>query len=139
MKAAWVALSISLVLGAWISAAQGSRGSIWGGAFTEAQVKRGDEAYQAGCSSCHGNKLRATNPEALDLIGPEFLRWWDAKPLDDMFQKIRDTMPPTGPDTLGEKTYTDILAFILSMNGFPAGDTELVPETAKAILFEKKP
>jgi mono/diheme cytochrome c family protein len=131
---------MSLLLTALVAAAQGAASpSISSGAFTEAQAKRGDEAYQTNCSSCHGSKLKATNPEALDLIGPEFLRWWDGKPLEDLFEKMRDTMPPTGPDSLGEKTYMDVLAFILSANGFPAGDRELVPETAKAIVFEKKP
>jgi hypothetical protein len=33
----------------------------------------------------------------------------------------------------------DILAFILQFNGFPAGNQELAPETAKAIVFVPKP
>jgi hypothetical protein len=33
----------------------------------------------------------------------------------------------------------DILAFILQSNDFPPGNQELVPETAKAIVFMPKP
>jgi hypothetical protein len=31
----------------------------------------------------------------------------------------------------------DILAFVLQFNDFPAGNQELVPETAKAIVFHE--
>jgi hypothetical protein len=33
----------------------------------------------------------------------------------------------------------DVLAFILQFNDFPSGNQELVPETAKAIVFAPKP
>ncbi len=42
-------------------------------------------------------------------------------------------------NSLGDKTYMDILAFILQFNDFPPGNQELVPETAKAIVFVQKP
>jgi hypothetical protein len=48
-------------------------------------------------------------------------------------------MPPGSANTLGDKTYMDILAFILQSNEFPAGNQELVPETAKVIVFTQKP
>ena len=61
------------------------------------------------------------------------------KSLQERFETIRDTMPPGNANTLGDKTYMDILAFILQSNEFPAGNQELVPETAKAIVFAQKP
>jgi hypothetical protein len=48
-------------------------------------------------------------------------------------------MPPGNANTLGDKTYMDILAFILESNDFPAGNQELVPETAKTIVIVQKP
>jgi hypothetical protein len=48
-------------------------------------------------------------------------------------------MPLGNGNSLGDKTYMDILAFILQFNGVPAGNQELMPETAKAIVFAQKP
>jgi hypothetical protein len=48
-------------------------------------------------------------------------------------------MPLGNANTLGDEMYMDILAFILQFNDFPPGNQELVPETAKAIVFVQKP
>jgi mono/diheme cytochrome c family protein len=121
-------------------AQNGSAPSIWSGVFTAAQAKRGDDAYQASCSGCHGSDLQPTDPEAANLTGPAFTAKWSGKTLAERFDTIRSTMPPGNSNSLDEKTYMDILAFILSFNGFPPGDRELVPETAKTIMFvPKKP
>jgi hypothetical protein len=75
----------------------------------------------------------------VDLIGPPLRASWNGKTLQERFEKIRDTMPMGSENTLGDKTYMDILAFILQFNGFPPGNQELVPETAKGIVFAEKP
>ena len=140
MKEAGAALSVLLLLGAMGAAAQDASGpSIGSGVFTAAQAKRGDDAYQASCSGCHGSNLRATDPEAVDLTGPAFRAKWSGKTLEERFETIRDTMPLGNGNSLGDKTYMDILAFILQFNDFPPGNQELVPETAKAIVFGQKP
>ena len=139
MKAG-AALSMLLLLGVLVAAAQVASGpSISSGVFTAAQAKRGNDAYQASCSGCHGSDLRATDAEAVDLTGPAFRTKWTGKTLEERFETIRDTMPVGNANTLGDKTYMDILAFILQFNDFPPGNQELVPETAKVIVFEPKP
>ena len=132
-------LSCVLLIGTAIGSAQQPGASIWGGAFTADQAKRGDDAYQASCSSCHGSDLHATNGEAVDLKGPSLLAGWKGKTLQDRFERIRDTMPAGSENSLGDKTYLDILAFILQSNGFPPGAQELGPDTAKGILVADKP
>ncbi len=107
--------------------------------FTAAQAKRGNDAYQASCAGCHGSDLHATDAEAVDLTGPALRAKWNGKTLEERFETIRDTMPLGNANTLGDKTYMDILAFILQFNDFPPGNQELVPETAKAIVFAQKP
>jgi mono/diheme cytochrome c family protein len=140
MKEAGAALSMLLLFGALVADAQNASGpSIWSGVFTAAQAKRGDAAYQASCSSCHGSDLRATDAEAVDLTGPAFRARWNGKALEDRFETIRDTMPLGNANTLGDKTYMDILAFILQFNDFPPGEQELMPETARAIVFAQRP
>jgi mono/diheme cytochrome c family protein len=140
MKEAGAALSMLLLLGALVAAAQdGSGPSIGSGVFTAAQAKRGDAAYQASCSGCHGSNLHATDAEAVDLTGPAFRAKWNGKTLEERFETIRDTMPLGNANSLGDKTYMDILAFILQFNDVPPGNQELVPETAKAIVFVPRP
>jgi mono/diheme cytochrome c family protein len=136
MKQAGAALSMLLLLGGLVADAQDAPGrSISSGVFTAAQAKRGETAYQASCSGCHGSDLRATDAEAVDLTGPAFRAKWNGKTLEERFETIRDTMPLGNANTLGDKTYMDVLAFILQFNDFPPGNQELVPETAKVIVF----
>jgi len=141
MKEAGAALSMLLLLvGALVADAQDASGpSIWSGVFTAAQARRGDEAYQASCSGCHGSDLRATDAQAVDLTGPAFRAKWNGKTLEERFETIRDTMPLGNANSLGDKTYMDILAFILRSNDFPPGNQELVPGTAKVIVFVQRP
>ena len=137
MKEAGAALSVLLLWGALVADARDAQSpSIGSGVFTAAQASRGSDAYQASCSSCHGSDLHATDAEAVDLTGPPFRAKWNGKTLQERFERIRDTMPPGNANTIGDKTYMDILAFILQSNGFPPGNRELVPETAKVIVFE---
>lgn len=137
MKKAGAALA-ALLLAALVVQAQNAP-ALSSGAFTAEQAKRGNDAYQASCSGCHGSDLHATDPEAVDLTGPAMRAKWNGKTLQDRFETIRDTMPPGNGNSLGDKTYMDILAFILQSNEFPAGNQELVPETAKVIVFTQKP
>ena len=141
MREAGAALSVLLLsLGAWWHTLKNPPVlPYWSGVFTAAQAQRGNDAYQASCWACHGSDLRATNGEAVDLTGPAFRAKWTGKTLEERFETIRNTMPLGNPNTLGDKTYMDILSFILQFNDFPPGDRELVPETAKAIVFVQKP
>jgi S-disulfanyl-L-cysteine oxidoreductase SoxD len=140
MKAAGAALSVLLLLAGVAAHAQTAAGpSIWSGVFTAAQAQRGSDAYQASCAGCHGSDLHATDAEAVDLTGPAMRAKWNGKTLEERFETIRDTMPLGNAKALGDKTYMDILAFILQFNDFPAGNQELVPETAKAIVVGPKP
>ena len=140
MKEAGAALSILLLLGALVADAQDASGpSIWSGVFTAAQAKRGNDAYQTSCSSCHGSDLHATDAEAVDLTGAAFRAKWNGKTLEERFETIRDTMPLGNAKSVGDKTYMDILAFILQFNDFPPGNQELVPEAAKVIVFKPRP
>jgi len=135
------ALCVVVLAAALARAAQDAAGpSIWSGVFTTAQAKRGDDAYQASCSACHGSNLHATDAEAVDLTGPAFRTKWNGKTLEERFETIRDTMPLGNGKSLGDKTYMDIVAFILQSNEFPPGSQELVPETAaKIVVTVQKP
>jgi mono/diheme cytochrome c family protein len=112
-------------------------GSVWNGIYTEEQAKRGDPLYSQKCASCHGQDL--TGGElAPALTGAEFASNWSGLSVGDLFERIRISMPQDNPGTLSRQQIADILAFVLSKGGFPAGTTELPREgeVLKQIRFE---
>jgi hypothetical protein len=62
------------------------------------------------------------------LTGPDFLAKWDGSTLGDLFELIRQTMPDDDPGALTPAQYADLLAYILSLNKFPSGSTELATD-----------
>ena len=113
--------------------------SVWDGVYTEEQAKRGEAVYQKECASCHGDMLTG-GESAPALTGGAFQANWNGLTLGDLFDRIRKTMPQSAPGRLTRQQDADILAFMLSVNKFPAGKTELYrqSEMLKEIRFETK-
>ena len=113
--------------------------SVWDGVYTEEQSKRGEPIYQKECAVCHGAMLTG-GESAPPLSGGAFLSNWNGLTLGDLFDRIRKTMPQTAPGRLTRQQDADILAFMLSVNKFPAGKTELYKqsEMLKEIRFESE-
>ena len=113
--------------------------SVWDGVYTEEQGKRGDEVYKKECAACHGAELTG-GESAPPLTGGAFQANWNGLTLGDLFDRIRKTMPQSKPGSLTRQQDSDVLAFMLSVNKFPAGKTELYrqSEMLKEIRFETK-
>src|ERR1044071_3988689 len=62
--------------------------SVWDGAYTKEQAKRGESAYAQHCSSCHGPDLSG-NDEAAALTGAAFLANWDGLTIGDLSERVR--------------------------------------------------
>jgi S-disulfanyl-L-cysteine oxidoreductase SoxD len=118
------------------SASSESR-SVWDGVYTEEQAKVGEALYQRECASCHGDTLKGTG-EASPLAGIVFLSNWNGLLLGDLFDRIHRSMPKNKPRRLSRQQTADTLAYILSVNQFPAGKTELPRQTEmlREIRFE---
>jgi mono/diheme cytochrome c family protein len=114
------------------------RASVWDSVYTDSQTVRGDSLYQAVCIKCHGPTLAGT-ADGNPLSGNDFVTSWDGLTIDQIYDKIRNEMPPDNPKTIPRELVPDVLAFILKKNGFPAGTKPLPdnPETLKTIKFEK--
>jgi mono/diheme cytochrome c family protein len=111
--------------------------SVRDGVYTDEQAKRGDALYRQECGTCHGDAL--TGGEASPaLTGPDFLANWNGLTVGDLMEKLRLTMPDGAPGKMSRQEYADLLAFILKVNGFPAGTVELAkePEPLKQIKVE---
>jgi mono/diheme cytochrome c family protein len=111
--------------------------SVWDGVYTEDQAKRGEAIYRKECAACHGAMLTG-GESAPPLTGGPFLANWNGLTMGDLFDRIRKTMPQTNPGRLTRQQDADILAFMLSVNKFPSGKTELYrqSEMLKEIRFE---
>ena len=144
MRKTLLIASVTIVvssLGLGVSRAQApvDSHSVWDGVFTEEQAKRGETVYQKECASCHGDMLTG-GESAPPLTGGAFQANWNGLTLGDLFDRIRKTMPQTAPGRLTRQQNADVLAFMLSVNKFPAGKTELhrQSEMLKEIRFETK-
>ena len=111
--------------------------SVWDGVYTDEQAKRGDALYSERCAKCHGPDL-AGGEMAPALAGADFKSNWSGLSVDDLFERIKISMPQDNPGGLSRQQTADILAFVLSRGGFPSGTIELAreAEVLKQIRFE---
>ena len=105
--------------------------SVWDGVYTAEQAKRGQARYNQQCASCHGDTL-AGGESAPPLAGGEFLSTWNGLTAGELFDRTRTTMPQSRPGSLSREANAEILAYILSVNQFPAGKVEL-PQSSEAL------
>ena len=108
-------------------AAQGK--SVVDGVYSEAQATRGEATYKKECASCHGDGLEGDG-FAPGLTGSEFMSSWNGTTVGDLFDRIRQSMPPSNPASVAAPGKADIVAYLLKSNKFPAGQAELASESA---------
>ena len=109
----------------------------WDSVFSSVQAARGETAYAKTCARCHGASLSGGD-ESPALAGGAFLGNWNGLPLSDLQARIKTTMPS---DTVGiyeRQLVTDVIAFLLKANGFPAGQADLPVgvDTLKEIVIQ---
>ena len=78
--------------------------TVAGNVYSAEQAKRGQQLYQAGCASCHGDKLEGGLGPM--LTGDGFLSAWNGRSLLDLTDKIQNTMPFEAPGTLSSIHFT---------------------------------
>ena len=128
--AAW-----GLGLGAWgvlaLAAGAQETKSVKAGVYTAEQADRGLSLYKSKCASCH-----APNRFTDDQL---FLTPYAGKPLWEMFDVISDSMPEDDPGGMKPEEYADVIAYLLKLNGFATGQTDLPTskDALSLILFEK--
>jgi mono/diheme cytochrome c family protein len=130
MYQTFVAALAVLTLGLCTALAQGS-GTVLDGVYSSEQAARGQDAYQLHCRSCH----EGTDQDGPDLKGADFVDRWRGDRLNVLFTQIKTNMPGNKPGSLSESTSLDILAFLLSENGIPAGSRELTADLTRAVDF----
>ena len=115
------------------SAFRGQTRSPADGVYLKAQASRGEDVFRTSCETCHGTTLEGSDL-APPLQGEAFLQTWDGEVLAELMMLVQETMPQDAPGELTEENYRDLLAFVLSTNGFPPGD-ELTMDSMEEIVI----
>jgi len=108
------------------------------GVYSADQARSGAELYARECASCHGSSLRGSEAGSA-LIGDAFWTRWAGRPLADLYNVTKNTMPVSNPNGLTPQQYAEIIAFVLRQNGLPAGVQPLPMdrESLANILLER--
>ncbi len=132
--------------GILFSTAAFAAGTVWDGAYSEAQAERGRATFERKCEQCHGPDGRKMAAQGFSLEGPEFVDLWREDNLSVLVAYIRANMPKggeqpipgTGPLSLDDPGKLEALAFVLKTNGFPAGPADLTIASAANIALVGK-
>lgn len=114
--------------------------SVWDGVFSAEQAARGGTLFAASCASCHGNSLQGGEGKALQ--GDVFWTDWRESTVDALLTYVSKNMPFSEDGslagTLPASSYADIVAFMLSANGLPAGGQELTASSSAGVQIIRK-
>ncbi len=92
--------------------------------YTDSQALRGRDWFESACLSCH--------PSAA-MSSPDFKIRWGGLLARDLYEIISTTMPQLEPGSLSRRTYVDIIAYLMQLNGIPAGTTPLTADSASLV------
>jgi mono/diheme cytochrome c family protein len=108
--------------------------TVWDGVYTDAQADRATAIFSSTCSRCHSLGADGNRP----LSGDKFWEGYTQKTVADLLSFVSKNMPNGNGGTLPAATYQDLVALILKSNGFPAGTTELAPDTVATVQIIPK-
>jgi mono/diheme cytochrome c family protein len=106
--------------------------STMGGVYTAPQAIRGEETYMGVCVACHPAGTYKT---------AAFKAACKGRPLSDLYDEVREKMPKNDPASLTPAEGAQVVAYLLKINGVPAGEIELPGdrEALKKIRIEMPP
>ena len=87
-----------------------------GKVYTDVQAAKGKDAFGLTCLSCH---------KPSELSGQKFWAGMVGKTVSDFFTYVRGNMPQDNPGSLSDDDYANVTAYILQLNGMPAGERPL--------------
>ena len=101
------------------------------GVYTAEQATAGENTFGNVCTGCHNLGSHS---------GPSFSMKWKGRPVFDLYEMISEKMPEDAPGSLSAKESAEVVAYLLKVNGSPAGKEPLPTDAAelKKILIETK-
>jgi len=141
-KTSAVILGFSVALAAAGYSAVGAQApaTVMDGIYTAAQAERGKAVFAMNCAGCHGDKAEG-GTAGPTLSGPDFTNGYKDGTAGALLNKISQDMPSSAPGSLEPQQYADVFAFVLSINKYPAGQTEAPKDAAdlKAVKMAPAP
>jgi S-disulfanyl-L-cysteine oxidoreductase SoxD len=116
---------LAAVVGVDAAAAQTSstaERSVATGAYSENQATKGEADFRSFCASCH---------TVADHTDDKFKMNWLGRTVFDLFKTLKTTMPDDNIGGLTDDQYTRVVAYILKINGFPAGADSLKADSTE--------
>lgn len=89
--------------------------------FTDGQADSGRDLFRARCTECHYSS---------EFSESRFQFEWSRRSAGNLYQLIQTSMPETAPGTLSPEETVALVTYILRMNGFEPGATELAADRA---------
>jgi mono/diheme cytochrome c family protein len=108
-----------ILAAAGLLAAQPAMRSTQDGVYTEAQASQGKDLFAMACQNCH---------TLLAHTGPPFRNKWFGRSLGDLFEYLQNEMPKADPGSLSNEEYLVSVAYLMKINGMPAGSTPLAAD-----------
>ncbi len=93
--------------------------------YSADQAQQGQAVFGQRCVSCHGDDMTGGVGGGPPLTGDYFFGLWGEQSLSSVYSFIKSTMPEDNPGSLSNTQVTQVLAYILQFNCFPAGDAEM--------------
>lgn len=127
----FVSGTLGLLLATGLSAAAEDKKTIADKVYSAEQADRGEARFKTSCSSCH-------TPNSFG--GGALAERWNGQSLGQVFDFISNVMPENDPGSLKAEEYINVIAFLLKVNGYPAGDSDLPTDGAalKNIAIDTK-
>lgn len=101
------------------------------GVYTAEQATAGENTFGNVCTGCHN--LGSHSGQAFSLK-------WKGRLVFDLYEVISEKMPEDDPGSLSPKESAEVVAYLLKVNGSPAGKQALPTDAneLKKILIETK-
>jgi len=103
------------------------------GIYSAEQALAGKAVYLRSCAACHGVDFQPA-PGSPTLKGGAFMANWRGRSVAELFTYTRDNMPVGMGGSLPNSDYLALTAYMLEINGFPAGDALDADEAMLAAL-----
>ena len=134
-----IAIGVAMLVGSLATVRAQQPASVLVGVYTDAQATRGEKVYTEFCKICHGSKMEGDLGPP--VAGKDFVAAWKDTNVGELLDKIVTSMPSNAPGTLTPQQCADVLAYMLSVNKYPAGQTELGTDASplKAIKMAAPP
>ena len=99
--------------------------------YTAEQAAAGENMFGNVCTGCHNLGSHS---------GSSFSLKWKGRPLFELYEVISEKMPEDDPGSLSPTESAEIVAYLLKVNGSPAGKQALPTDPAelKKIVIETK-